>query len=379
MPSPEHDSKLLQLLEPFMQFIPFRRRRELRRKAAGYAGGKASGRNKRALREELYETDEIAKADIVEIRKQLNPDSIALLLEAGPPDSWQGSVPKVLGERVKELTQIFKAMRFDERRFIRDEYRELYGDKTTLAKFNKAAAQFRKKFNIEEPPPASAIEKQGAPINEKGLTAGETLALTKDQGKFRQADANYLQQASSPKQVCGNCRFFLRKEGSEVGACEVVKDQVNWFGTSDLWIGATEEAAYVYEATEKSYSVEILKADEEQRLVTGIVLEPETFDSQGDKISEEEIFKAMEFFMLHQVLADQHEKNADNSPVQCNITVVESYQAKVDEVINEQPVKKGSWVMTVKVWDDEEWADVKSGKRTGFSIRGPGYRQAVAA
>lgn len=47
---------------------------------------------------------------------------------------------------------------------------------------------------------------------------------------------------------------------------------------------------------------------------------------------------------------------------------VESYIAPIDLELGESRVPKGSWVMGAKVTDDDAWADVKSGKLTGFSV-----------
>src|SRR5690606_41471710 len=50
--------------------------------------------------------------------------------------------------------------------------------------------------------------------------------------------------------------------------------------------------------------------------------------------------------------------------------VVESYIAPVDLHFGEVSVPKGSWMMGVRVTDDETWDLVKKGRLTGFSIMG---------
>lgn len=111
-------------------------------------------------------------------------------------------------------------------------------------------------------------------------------------------------------------------------------------------------------------SIGILKQDKEQRLVTGVVMEPDTIDTQGDQVSEDEIQKAAHKFLVQsRVMGLQHKKQAP-------IDVVESFIAPNDTELGGQQVKKGSWIMTVKVIDDELWKSVKKGTYTGFSIGG---------
>ena len=52
------------------------------------------------------------------------------------------------------------------------------------------------------------------------------------------------------------------------------------------------------------------------------------------------------------------------------VAVVETFVSPVAFELNGRMVTKGTWVMTMKVFDDEAWALIKSGKITGFSIGG---------
>jgi len=76
------------------------------------------------------------------------------------------------------------------------------------------------------------------------------------------------------------------------------------------------------------------KADERQ-IVYGIVLEPETGDSQNDVISANKIEKAAHYYMEHhRLMKEQHDQeNLLLSPV-------EPYIAPADFVIGEQRVRK---------------------------------------
>ncbi len=112
------------------------------------------------------------------------------------------------------------------------------------------------------------------------------------------------------------------------------------------------------------------KADsEEERTVFGIVLEPETIDSQNDIYSEDEIRKtAYRFMERYQQFGLMHDR------IISSILPLECYLAPVDFEINGQSVKKGTWLLRVRVLDDEIWRKVKSGELTGFSIGGSAMR-----
>lgn len=115
----------------------------------------------------------------------------------------------------------------------------------------------------------------------------------------------------------------------------------------------------------------IRKLDVERRLVYGVVLEPDSTDSQGDVLDSETIEKAAHDYMRHsQTIGDQHDDAADAK-------VVESFIAPVDYEAAGETIKKGSWVMVVKVMDDELWALCKAGEYTGFSIGGVGERTEI--
>jgi len=119
-----------------------------------------------------------------------------------------------------------------------------------------------------------------------------------------------------------------------------------------------------YDYTLESESLTILKQDDEQQLITGIVMEPDTVDSQGDKVSKEEIQKAaFKFLIKSRTIGLQHKKKGP-------LDVVESFIVPDNMEMGGQKVKKGSWLMTVKVNDGKVWQNVKDGKYTGFSIGG---------
>lgn len=108
----------------------------------------------------------------------------------------------------------------------------------------------------------------------------------------------------------------------------------------------------------------------EEHIVYGIVYEPDTEDSQGDKASEEEIRKAAYQFMEQvQVFKVNHKgKNV-------KVRILENYIAPVDFALTGGRVKKGSWVLVTRVLDKKIWKAIKDGDLTGYSMAG--YAQAV--
>lgn len=105
----------------------------------------------------------------------------------------------------------------------------------------------------------------------------------------------------------------------------------------------------------------VSKSVDELREVTGIVLVPEEPDLHGDIYSEEEVHNAMiSFNTLCNRTKLQH-------AVDSEAMVIESWQAKSDEIINGKVVKQGTWLLTMKL-PPTEWEMVKQGLFTGFSI-----------
>ena len=115
--------------------------------------------------------------------------------------------------------------------------------------------------------------------------------------------------------------------------------------------------------------VSLKKFDLAKRLVYGEVLVPDVEDSQGDVVSAEEIEKAAhEYLRDFRLVGDSH---AALAPAE----VVESYIAPADFTPEGgELIRKGSWVMVVKIHSDELWEEVKNGGYTGFSIGGEAYR-----
>ena len=141
-------------------------------------------------------------------------------------------------------------------------------------------------------------------------------------------------------------------------------------------LGIVPESAERIEIHKRLGGARILKTDHEQHLVTGVVLEPEVEDAQGDVIEAIEIEKTAHVF-LRDVARGQAVVGVDHEAEAEGARVVESFIAPADLEIGDQTVRKGSWIATFHVPDAALWKSVTSGERTGFSIGGSGNRESM--
>lgn len=121
-----------------------------------------------------------------------------------------------------------------------------------------------------------------------------------------------------------------------------------------------------------SKSVKISKADTTKQIVYGVVLAPDEVDFQDDFMTAPDIeASAHQYLIDSRIVGKQHEKKA-------GADVVESYIAPQDLEFDgqngPQKVKKGSWIMGVKIIDRSIWEEVLNGEITGFSVGGKGER-----
>ncbi|WYP24756.1 XkdF-like putative serine protease domain-containing protein [Alkalihalobacillus sp. FSL W8-0930] len=111
--------------------------------------------------------------------------------------------------------------------------------------------------------------------------------------------------------------------------------------------------------------VKIVKSNEEQQLVTGVVYEPDVLDAHEDYMTASEIEKA-----AHQFLSDYRQIDKQHDFTSNVGEVVESWIAKTEMKLGDEDISAGTWVMTVKVSDADSWESIKKGDVTGFSMAG---------
>lgn len=118
--------------------------------------------------------------------------------------------------------------------------------------------------------------------------------------------------------------------------------------------------------------IPIFKVSEDEQIVGGVVYEPMKQDTQGDYSTEEEIREACYYFMEHSLRFKVMHRGAF---ITDKIKILENYIAPSDMVINEEKIKKGSWILIIRVLDASIWKDIKEGKLNGFSMAGLARRR----
>lgn len=153
---------------------------------------------------------------------------------------------------------------------------------------------------------------------------------------------------------------------------------------SNVELDPAAQALVAQMAPMEKHAVRLYKkksAPVEERIVYGVVLEPDTEDSQTDVYSADEIRKTahgfMEGYRSGNYLAHQH----DGKDITGQLLVLESFIAPVDFEVEGldgtvEKVKKGTWLMATRILDDGLWEDVKKGLVTGYSIGGDAIRRA---
>jgi hypothetical protein len=195
------------------------------------------------------------------------------------------------------------------------------------------------------------------------------IVLTKSNAKNDEAIKIIVRADETP--ILKSYEKMLREA---VGAdCEIVYDP-NFVGicfplcsTQMVSVNKMEQVTIGSQTEVTNYEIRLLKADEDQeeRIVYGIVYEPDVTDSQGDRATAEEIRKAAYEFME---AVQTFKVNHQGMPV--NIRILESYLAPDDFEMSEEKISKGTWLLAVRVIDDNVWEGVKNGELTGYSMAG---------
>lgn len=116
----------------------------------------------------------------------------------------------------------------------------------------------------------------------------------------------------------------------------------------------------------KTRKCNIVGKDAKRQIVTGVVLEPNTEDAQGEMETPDQIENAfLQWSEYFGAIGIGHQDLANERTV-----VVEKWIARADLELPDGPVKKGSWMLSVRVKDPDLWAAIEAGEITGFSIGG---------
>lgn len=125
--------------------------------------------------------------------------------------------------------------------------------------------------------------------------------------------------------------------------------------------------------TKSVRNVPIYKAEgtQEEQVVFGEVLIPDDVDAHGDIYTEKSVEEAAHFYMMNFGNIGFMHKFFVNSDVK----ILETFIAPVNMSLpttkgGKRKIKKGTWMMKVKVLNADLWAKIKKGELTGFSMGG---------
>ncbi|MCD6386022.1 hypothetical protein J7M23_09640 [Candidatus Sumerlaeota bacterium] len=111
--------------------------------------------------------------------------------------------------------------------------------------------------------------------------------------------------------------------------------------------------------------VELIKTNEEEQMVYGIVYSPDVIDADGDFASVETIKEAAYEFMKAGVTRNV-DKGHNYSPEPAY--VAESWIVKEGDSLF--PNKTGAWAVGIKIEDEDLWREIKRGELAGLSLAG---------
>ena len=113
-------------------------------------------------------------------------------------------------------------------------------------------------------------------------------------------------------------------------------------------------------------SFDIIKAEKKDwSVVKGVVYEPEKFDTDGHKMSLEEIQKMAHYALKNGLSVDiEHNEKITSNPV------VESYIVEKDEKIGNQIAKAGSWIVATEIIESDVKKSIDAGEINCFSMAG---------
>lgn len=194
----------------------------------------------------------------------------------------------------------------------------------------------------------------------------------------------FVQSGGKVKRVAfGDPNMEIRRDDPKARAnfrsrhsCDTKKDKTTaGYWSCRMWEGGTS----VSDLTKTNIEGQILKADDEQRLVYGwasVVTEKgePVVDRQGDVIEPETLVKAVNNFMEHVRVGKEMHKGDQIGAVIHSMPVTK----EIGESLGIQSDREG-WVVAFKVYNDDVWDKVKSGELAAFSIGGRATKESYDA
>ena len=193
----------------------------------------------------------------------------------------------------------------------------------------------------------------------------------------------FVQDGDKVKRVTfGDPNMEIRRDDAEARAnfrarhsCDSKKDKTSaGYWSCRMWEADTSVGDMTKDF-QCSVEGQILKADEEQRLVWGwasVVTEKgePVIDRQGDVIEPDTLVKAVNKFMEHVRVGKQMHNGDQIGMVVHSLPITK----EIGDSLGIQSDREG-WVVAFKVYDDTVWAKVKSGELAAFSIGGRAVKE----
>ena len=234
--------------------------------------------------------------------------------------------------------------------------------------------------------PKSGLQNKVKEHNAKAEYQGEKVTLNKPRrikGGNKKFEV-FVQSGGKIKRVAfGDPNMEIRRDDPKARAnfrsrhsCDTKKDKTTaGYWSCRMWEGGTS----VSELTKTNIEGQILKADEEQRLVYGwasVVTEKgePVIDRQGDIIEPDTLVKAVNNFMEHIRVGKEMHKGDQIGAVIHSMPITK----EIGESLGIQSDREG-WVVAFKVYNDDVWARVKSGELAAFSIGGRAIKESYDA
>lgn len=196
------------------------------------------------------------------------------------------------------------------------------------------------------------------------------------------------------RQLCANCEYFNDSpdamkymetvptdnydvDGGGRGFCSKFDFICHNLRTCQAWEELEQDDMNESEPMEKSIEGKIFKSNDEQRLVYGwasVITEKgvPVVDRQGDVIDADTLVKAVSDFMEHVRVGKAMHSGEQVGVVLHSMPITKEIGAS----LGIQSDREG-WLVAYKVYDEQVWQDVKSGKLAAFSIGGRATREEI--
>ena len=214
---------------------------------------------------------------------------------------------------------------------------------------------------------------------------GEKVTLNKPrriQGGNKKFEVFVMDGSKVKRVTFGDPNMEIRRDNPKARAnfrsrhsCDTATDKTSArYWSCRMWEGGTSVSQLT-----KNVEGQILKTDEEQRMVYGwasVVTEKgePVVDRQGDVIEPDTLVHAVNKFMEHIRVGKEMHKGDQIGAVIHSMPVTK----EIGESLGIQSDREG-WIVAFKVYDDDVWAKVKSGELAAFSIGGRAIKEDYSA